>query len=376
MVIINLYPVAAGGGLQNALSFLTELKQGRNTFKFFIMVRQNSELHFFCEENKLNYFSFEGGLVGRLKYELYGFFKRTRALKPSVIFTLFGSAPIVRPKSKVVCGFARSNIIESEVKFWGFLPFRQRLIKSIKDKIILLAMRNADVLILETRRLVRISKESNIFGDSIIELVEMAPSSLIINSLKKIQDFKAVGGFSTNHKYRILYLSGAHKNKNIHKLPFIFKELEALGLDVTLVTTMPSSTYLDEVLTIFDNYSLKCENIGPIEQDKIPSIIEGCSAIINVAELESFSNNWVEAWASRRLLICKNSGYARESCHDAAIYVDFEDVQKSAKKIKEALVDNKVYQRLIKNGEAQLASLPNSQMKFKLYEKIIEKNLR
>lgn len=377
MVLINLYPISAGGGLQNALSFLTELQCAKINFNYFVIVRRDSILHEFCISKKLPCIYFNDGLIGRICFELFSFYMVVKSQNARIIFTLFGNPPLIRPKVTCISGFARSNIVESQVDFWGFLPIRKKVVKVFKDILILKLVRLSDVVILETQRLVRIAKYNNTFGSAKVYLVNMSPSALIINKLRSINELNSQVNINRFAEHSILYLAGSHPNKNVHRLaPFIL-ELNRLGLIVKLVTTLPEGNYLNSVTKSFQELGIynKINNVGVISPNDVPQIIEKCSALINVAELESFSNNWVEAWASKRLLICKDSGYSRESCGDSAIYLNFDNVQKAASEVFYALTDMKKFEVYITNGISKLNNLPSSNEKFNEYIKIIEKFL-
>jgi glycosyltransferase involved in cell wall biosynthesis len=45
-------------------------------------------------------------------------------------------------------------------------------------------------------------------------------------------------------------------------------------------------------------------------------------ALINISDLESFSNNYMEAWKTNTPLIVSDRDFARNICGDSALYVD------------------------------------------------------
>ena len=376
-VFINLYIVGGGGGGQNAFSFLTSLIKNGDIEKYVVIVRKGSDLESFCEGNSVSFVSFRSGFISRIYFELFGFYLISKKSKPKAVLTLFGNSPLIRSKGLVaISGFARSNIIESKVDFWGFLPFLSKRVKKLKDSVILLLMRRSGVIVLETQRLKRLANESKVFGSSKLEVIEMAPSSLVVDRLSMIDPFyNKITSNTGDQNFKFLCLCGPHKNKNVHLLPPILKELSYMGVKVTVVTTMEESKYLEEVKKEFNLCGANIDNLGGVDHSDIPSLIEACSAIVNVSKLESFSNNWVEAWASKRLLICRESGYAFESCGDAALYVDLNKPIESAKLIKNTLFDYQQYKSYVDLGTEKLSSLPSADEKFKKYEEIIEKNM-
>lgn len=375
MLIINLYPVSAGGGLQNAFSFLEELKrQGVSLTCYIIYVRENSELELFCINNGLNYKSFKTGKIGRIIYELFTFKFQTKNYDTLIIFTLFGNCPFNSPKKAIkISGFARSNILESDIDFWDFLPQNKKIIKKINDKIILFLMRKSHSVVLETPRLVNIALKSKCFRDAKIFLVSMSPSSYIVDKLFKVPKLNV----EIKNNVRILYIAGPHPNKNIHKLAKFFSILNRGEKNFILQVTLESSTYLSSILEVFAQYNItdKIECIGSLKQHEVPDAIAHADALINVAQLESFSNNWVEAWASGRLLIARDASYAKDSCGDSAVYIDLDNPRDGAKAVAEAFENQFIYDGYTTCGYKKLDQLPTASEKYALYMEVINENL-
>ncbi len=69
MYIINFLPIASGGGLQNALSFLEQLED-ENTVDYHFIVRKGSLLEDKVKLRKYSYVAVNAGLFNRLAFEL------------------------------------------------------------------------------------------------------------------------------------------------------------------------------------------------------------------------------------------------------------------------------------------------------------------
>ncbi|WP_413505473.1 hypothetical protein [Photobacterium phosphoreum] len=358
-VIINLYPVSQGGGLQNALSFLNFLVSDPRKDKVIVLVRANSVLELNCNKNNINYISIKDSFLGRLKVELYLARQVSKVFKADTFFTLFGNTPLVKPQCLTISGFAFSNIIESDVDFWGFLPFYQKVIKQLKDKMRLYLSKRGDILILETEHLKKQAEINKTFDFNKLCVVKMAPSS-ILNELYELPKPKK------SKIKKILYLSGPHPNKNIHKLAVIFQYNENFKLYVTL----PMGDYLEQVIKSFEYYGISEQlvNLGPVSPGDVPSIISSVDAMINIATLESFSNNWVEAWASNRLLIVIEKEYVRSSCNNAAVYIDITDGKNAARNIEHAFETSALY---IEWGIHELSRLPSPRQRYDEFWKVI-----
>lgn len=372
MYLINLYPVAAGGGLQNAYSFLNELSKSQYRSSCICIVRSESDLLNFCMDKGLLYEAVPSGKISRLFFELFLFRKLSHKFKSKLVFTLFGNPPLNSGKLIKISGFARSNIIENNVDFWAYLNRSQKIKMNIIDCIIKNMMRKSDVVILETQRLKRLSLDKSVFGQAKIEVVNMSPSSTLVSSLSQCK------GRIIKRDIKLLYLSGAHPNKKIHELAKIISCMNSnWEYRISLITTLDEqSDYFKLVKNEFlDNGAIEfLDNRGVISPISISPLIEECDGMINIAALESFSNNWVEAWAANRLLICRNSGYAKESCGDACVYVDVDDVDKSAHQLMDVLLDDEKYRTYCENGLRKLRELPTAKEKFDINFEIIINN--
>lgn len=369
VVLINLVPVGAGGGLQNALSFLTQLARLNDAPKFIVACRAGSKVQDKCEELKLPYVAFPDSGLSRAVAEFGGLAKLARKSNAKVIFTLFGAPPIISGNVTTISGFALSNIIQREVPFWNFLPWRSRAVKQVKDWFRLQAALRSDEIILETRYLYERAKDG-VFADKALHIVEMEPSALVTGSDGENAAHSNDGFFD------ILYLSGPHPNKRIHLMAPIVAELDRLGIASRLVVTMPAATaYTRIVEQAFAGHGVeeRLKNIGPVEPKNVADTLHNVDAVVNIALLESFSNNWVEAWAAKKPLISTDADWARASCGDAAIYIDPLNAKDAALKIQNGL---KSRNQLLNNGDARIKELSGGKTKVEKYLDIIKRRLR
>ena len=89
---ISLVPIVSGGGLQNAINFLLNLDLDKLNFnKTIVIIRNNAVLQKICNDNSYEYIVIDNTFFARLKYEIFFFMDK----KSSMIFTLFGTKPII-----------------------------------------------------------------------------------------------------------------------------------------------------------------------------------------------------------------------------------------------------------------------------------------
>lgn len=374
-VLINLIPPRAGGGLQNALSFLTQLAEKTDLRKVCIIACvSNSPIHTMCMELNFPHETFSTGILGRLYFELFGGINMAWRNRARVVFSIFGNAPLVSPGLYKISGFALSNILHPEEKFWSFLPYNKRKFKEFKDVLRLWAARQSHEIIVETEYLANRARK-DMFSDKIVHVVKMEPSKLVLKSLQENDLIK-----NDDNIVDLLYLSGPHPNKRIHLLAEILFELNKLAThnktcSFRLVVTLPKQhLYTRQIIAAFEksNASDFLINLGSVQQEDVGKILRRVDGVINISKLESFSNNWVEAWAAELPLISVDADWARASCNDAAIYVDPLRVKETASRMYDLYCDRKTYNKVIQAGADQLLSLKEKGMKINQYEFIIK----
>lgn len=380
MVVLNFFPVSIGGGLQNSLSFLKCLSAEKSAvdFDYIISCRVGSAIQAAAMNYDLPHVAYRGGVIGRLWYELWLARKLCDKVDAKCVFSLFGNAPFTVSSEIIkISGFAYSNIIHDDVDFWGWLPRSKRIMKVITDALRLFLARRSSIIILETDYLYLRAK-SGIFNDKDLRIVQMAPSSLVVSALSEKVSGVAHSGTQIPDVIRVLYLSGAHPNKRIHLLAPLFFELSKKSLTYKLITTLPQGDYLKAIVDAFAEYGIsKChENIGPVAPSDVAATLRASQAIINVAMLESFSNNWVEAWAAGLPLLVTDADWARASCDSAAIYVDINHPAESSQQIHSFFSSEEKYAKLISNGKLMLSSLPSAEERTRQYLEIIRSSLR
>lgn len=372
-MVVNLGPIATGGGLQNAKSLLEVLAKQRGSVDL-VLVRSNSELEKSCRELGLNYLTNGSTVSQRMRFEFSsgGLFD-----KYSVCFTLFGPPPLsARGKTVNVAGCAYSNLFYPEIPFWSYLPLVQRSVKGAIDQVRRTLTTAADFWIFETEVLRKRAIELCNFPSERVAVVRMAPSKLVSRGRIKegrLRDFSA----RLPEGFNILYLSGAHPNKRLHMLPQIAQLIAESGCpDFAFVTTMDERhSYAKEVMRSFEAIGLERHlvNLGPVLPDDVSNIIEACDAMCTLSLLESFSNNFVEAWQMGKPIIVTDADWSRDSCGEGALYIDPADAERSAHSLVGLIGSEKLRNDLVASGTRQLASYHTPESKFNHYMTIVSR---
>lgn len=365
-IYINLVPIVKGGGLQNAINFLLNLDiKELNIIDFSVVLRNDRALIDICKDRGFEYSIINNTFLARLKYELIFFFGKNK----SIIFTLFGTKPVLTWGAKTITGCAFSNLFYPKIDFWIHLTPIGKMIKKVKDLYRLLNVRSSDVVIFETELLRKKAVEEFSFSNANTFTIKMAVSSLVEKGGSFI-DFNI-----QKNKFNILYLASAQPNKRQHLLPEIVKNMLTNGLDdfCFFLTIDEKNNYAKEVLDLISEMELELYiiNLGSIESQKVAALIEQCDAMINIARLESFSNNFVEAWQMEKVLFVTDDEWAKDSCGAAAVYLDVEHYETITLSIKNIMENKKLYTDVVKKGIKQLDSYPHPKEKIAQFVEII-----
>lgn len=133
MILLNFVPIKAGGGQQNALSFLKNIYNKDLSFDYIVACTENTHVHFFCKDHNIKHIVYSDSLAGRFLFETLGFYEIKKKYPIKTIFTIFGSAPIFSTGVYKISGCAYSNIFQPEIDIWGYLPWNKRIIKNAQE---------------------------------------------------------------------------------------------------------------------------------------------------------------------------------------------------------------------------------------------------
>jgi glycosyltransferase involved in cell wall biosynthesis len=275
-------------------------------------------------------------------------------------------------KTLNIGGMAISNVFYKDVDFWGYLsPVRKRL-KALKDRYRIWRYKKLDYWVFETDLLKEKAVNDFGFPEGHVFVIKMAPSLLVrpenVFELEKTNIIK-----SRPSKYKFAFVSGAHPNKRLHLLPEIARNLKDSGFSFDFVLTASNNSYLESVMSeakelgVYENFL----NLGPVSAGEVASVIDACDYVCTFSLLESFSNNFVEAWAMKKPLIVTDADWSRSACKNSAIYLDFKSVDFVTSQIIEAIKNDVVTREIVRNGAEILKIYPTPLEKTREYIDLI-----
>jgi glycosyltransferase involved in cell wall biosynthesis len=377
-LVLNLLPIKQGGGLQKTLSLIRAIgAYGKPLPPLKALVEKSSDVSRACAEEGLRTIEASSGNIGRLRFEL----NLSRIFSaPSVCFNAGGPVLLAGAGPDVinVSECAYSNLFYPELDFWGDKRGFQRRKVALIDHYRRWSLGRADFWIFETEAVRSRAISLAGFPAERTTVVNPAPSALVTPEeiVPELRDrFKGLAGTG----FRFLFLGSAYANKRLHCLPRVANQMMRRGLRrFAFVLTLPSeSTYWHGIKEEAERHGCADQilNIGPVPQSDISSLIDAVDAMCCVSRLESFSNNFVEAWRMGRPLVVTDADWARSSCGDAALYVDIES-EGVADSLMRLCEEKTLRDGLVQNGFRQLETYPTPEQKLDAYLKVFEEAYR
>jgi glycosyltransferase involved in cell wall biosynthesis len=373
--VFNAISIKTGGGLQKTRSLLSLLRNGETYIseeRILWIVTDDTPLAFECSALGCNVVKVKNTRFARFLYE---FAMPLKLNKGTVIFNLGGTALLLSVFRQInVSECAYSNLFYPELRFWKWEGVVGRIRKAYVDSLRIIMVAISDVVILQTPAIY--GKALSIFPEDNLRIVPAAPSAVIkpenvdIDYLDTLRN--RFGG-----KFIFLFACGEQKNKRIQNLPNLAAKLseDFPGFDFLFVVTIFDSceTALDivnnaknlGVMSFFDF-------VGPHSDSKYCSLLEASDAVCNFAVLESFSNNFLEAWSFGKPLITTDAEWARSAADEAAVYVDLDQTACCAEQLFH-IANQSVYRDYCQRGFEQLNKYPSPEDKARMYLDILRR---
>lgn len=117
-------------------------------------------------------------------------------------------------------------------------------------------------------------------------------------------------------------------------------------------------------------------NVGRYTYSDSINLLKESDIVFVPSILETFSASYLEAMASKRILIAADRKHARDICGDSAYYVDPSNVLRTAERFVEILNRQELWASKIENGTRQLKKYPSQKDRFELINKILLKLLK
>ncbi len=362
--LIDLSAIKSGGGLQLASNFLSVSKEELHNSVDVHLVVSAAIAQRLCDGE----FSVVGvvpnGLIGRALFEYVQFPRLLRKYQVESIYTFFGAGMPVTNGVRAVVSVAYPIICYEDSPYWSYVPRIERLKKRLWNFVRISRLRRATTILCETE-VMRKRLLSVLGADVEIFVSPPSPSEFIPDIAPS--DRRPVAG----NILEVLVLSGVAYHKNTWRLYEVAELLRRNGSRVRFVCSFSRRDFLRclkavEKHSVIDSGILDdCfDFIGSVGPEAIGGLYARCSVLISLSDLESYSNNYMEAWRTSTVLICSDRDFAREICRESALYCDPHSVPSVVSAIESIIsAPSADVMRMLMVGRENLDRLPSQKQR-------------
>ncbi len=368
-LIIDNSNLMAGGGIQVAISFLKDLKKLDIQDNQYHIVQSPYSHNAFGNESypdNFYFYSFSIDDVRTKRSKISKIKKIENTVKPDAIFTVFGPSYHKSNYPKIV-GFAIPYIIYPNSPFFKLISIKEKfyykaltLLKSYCFK------KNSEALIFESENARKTFSEKYQYNKDTFVV------SNTINEIFENQNKWKPFHIENDNVTKILYLTANYLHKNLKIIPDVIDVLRKEQPDFKFrfyVSVVKKDLGFS---SIYDPY---IEYLGKVDITQIPSIYQQIDVVFMPTLLEVFSTTYLEAMFMKKPIIASDMSFARDICHDAAIFCEPTNPNSYADAIFEIINNENLYNSLIEKGTVNLKRFGNSMDRTKAYLAIIENTI-
>lgn len=369
-IVFNAIAIKTGGGLQKTASLLSVLSNIPALYNSCCwIVVDGTPLAKACDNYGFNTIKINNGMFARLKAEILIPF----SLHPNtVLFNLGGACMLTAIHNKKnISECAYSNLFYPEINFWKYETLASRCAKFFIDLFRIVMIGFSDEIVFQTDEIRNRALKANLLPKERLHVINPAVSS--------VMNPKAIDRNYSDSLYKIfsgrftfLFACGDQRNKRIQNLPFIASKIKSLDSKVEFLFVITLSDHSPLTAEMISNSKkLGCEDsfcfIGQHSESKYASLLNTVDAVCNFAVLESFSNNFIEAWSFGKPLITTSSSWASAAAGSAAYYVQPDDIDDCATRLIDFYCNPELRKDLVIKGELALAKYPTPKQKAEKY---------
>jgi glycosyltransferase involved in cell wall biosynthesis len=353
-ILIDCSNLQAGGGIQVALSFLSDLISMSLTDDFTVLLSPQM-LDSITKETYDNNFTFIE--MPQRKYR--NLFVRSRyirkiekQIKPDVIFVVFGPS---YNKSKVpkIVGYAIPHYIYEDSPYFQQYNLKEKLLMYLRRKVkVKLFRNNSTELIFETQDAQEIFCSKYKYDINKTHVVSNTLNSIFSNSELWID-----GEFDFKASHSILCLTANYKHKNLDIIPDVIDSLinDFNFKDFKFILSLSRGE-----LGFDKKYDPYIEYLGRVPLEKLPALYNSVSVLFMPTLLEVFSATYLEAMFMKVPIVASDMSFARDICNDCALYFEPTNAKDAAAKLKLLSKDFNKRDQLIRLGEINLKRFGSS----------------
>ncbi|OXX36933.1 hypothetical protein B9J90_06985 [Vibrio sp. V09_P4A23P171] len=359
-ILVNASNLHVGGGVQVAVSFITELshilKENPINADFSVIVSSSVKKSLSSEVIYSSFSSFK-------EINVRGFFLSESVKKEfskyDVVFTVFGPLYSSIKSTKLITGFAQPWIAYPNNLAFKRLSRLQKIKSRLYFFIKELYFKKSDVLIVEAEH---VRKALQGKGYRNIFVVSNTVSSVFFN--KNLWERIA---YARSERFTLGFIGRNYEHKNLRILKSVNEMLLDNGILCDFLFTLTPNEMKDAGFDTVKNF----HTVGEISVNQCPSFYESIDAVIFPSLLECFSVTPIEAMVMNKLLIASNLPFVKDVCKDSANYFDPDDIVSIFNAIKGVIDNTENNESRINSAREIVGYIPSAKARAQSYLDIL-----
>lgn len=359
-LIINASNLSGTGVCQVAISFIEECRNHtENSYLVFLSDKIASNIDIRNYPNSFSFYVFKGKLYN----PIYWFnIKKMKTLatkfQPDSVFSVFGPS-WWNPRVPHLQGYAYPHYVYPDSPIWEIMSLKERIKWVIFKKIHRYALRKSgDYFVCETEDVRnRLSSYLNVPLNKIYTVNNTA--NTYFREHNKIPTFR-----KDPDEFRFFSMCSPYFHKNLRILNQVIPILEKHNINSIFYVTLRTEDY-NKIFIPSVKHRIK--NVGILKPNECPNLVLQCDALFLPTLLECFSASYPEAMIMQKPIITSNLSFAHDICGDAALYFDPLDPINIANTIIKLIMDKKLQNALVKEGQIKVESFNTPSERAKAY---------
>jgi glycosyltransferase involved in cell wall biosynthesis len=367
-VLINMANIHSGGGLQVAISFISELlKFECKKFVYKILISTDVASAFEPDVLKMSAWDFE-------VLDTYGINALWSKLNKKqcnydIVFTLFGPKYTVFKAKIDIVGFAQPWILSFDNPISMQMPLIEKLYIKLKYDIQKWFFKRADHLVVELEHVHQALVEKGIFPKESLSVVHNTLSNHYLHE----EHWQPIALSIPEKQISIGFITRDYSHKNIKILSKVAILLnEKYSLPVKFYFSLNAMEWRNHSQS-FGNYGI---TVGALSVFQCPMFYKKMDAVVFPSILECFSVTPLEALAMRKPLFASDRGFVRNVCGEHAYYFDPLDPEDIASVIAGYFNGRQKTDAEIDSAHDHVIAFSNAEQRAKKYLEIIEQYLK
>ncbi len=352
-IVVNGSNIIIGGGLQVAFSILQELSRLKTNHKFLVFSSPQLEKEIininFPKNFSVKIINISPAKIISRSRVINRLNESTENFGADLVLSIFGPT-YWKPNVFHICGFADG---------WCYNPKSiafSRLDFLTKTKIKLLNIyklhhlkKSVNKIFIETeyakKKLLNILK----FKDHDIVVISNTHSDIYNNHESFLLNSDKLESNKAEHRFLLLCANYPHKNIIILNkvIPVLLKSM----INFKFIITISDFDFKKIISPSVRPYII---NKGPVNAIECVRLYKESDFLFLPTLLETFTATYPEAMKMEKLILTSDLQFARDICEDAAIYFDPLDENDIVDKIKIAINDSELREKVINNGKKRL----------------------